>query len=142
MHELSRQQAMLSTSLERLTVETSGLLSSYADHARVLDETKNTTVDLLDTVVAVADNIATIEEARHSSFYHLGISRWMPYIISPVATLLLGSYGLEPSAMRNLSLVALGEVVGFMVSQVQQLTVSHLPFFADNLANNNTMVSL
>lgn len=107
-----------------------------------LDEAKNTTADLLDTVVAVADNIASIEDARHSSIYGFGIGHWMPYIISPVAMLLLGSYGLEPSAVRNLGLVALGEVVGFVVSHVPRLTMLYFAPFTDNMTSNNTITSL
>lgn len=92
--------------------------------------------------MAVTGNIATIGNAQKSSLYGLGISHWMPYIIGPVATLLLGSYGLEPSATRNLGLVALGEVVGFVISQVQGLAMSHMAFFVDNMANNSTLTSL
>lgn len=142
MHQLSQQQHRLSAGLEHLTVQTNDLLSTYAEHVLALDEARNTTADLLDTVVAVADNIASIEDARHSNIYGFGIGHWMPYIISPVAALLLGSYGLEPSAVRNLGLVALGEVVGFVVSHIPRLPMLYFAPFADNWANNNTVASL
>lgn len=141
MHELSQQQHMLSSGLDRLTMVTSDLLSTYSNHSRALDEAKNMTADLLITVAAVADNLAAIEDSRNSSLYDLGISHWMPYIVSPIATLLLGSYGLAPSAIRNLSLVALGEVVGFVVSHIQRLTMSQVAIFVDNTASNKTMAS-
>lgn len=142
MKEQSNKQHMLSTGLEQLTIQTSGLLSTYADHARALDEATNKTTNLLEAVVAVTDNIDTIGNAQKSSRYGLGISHWVPYIIGPIATLLLGSYGLEPSATRNLGLVALGEVVGFVVSHVQGLAMPYMAFFAGNMANNSTLTSL
>lgn len=141
MNELSRQQQLLSSSLEWLAAQHSGLLSTYADHAQALDAVRNTTVDLLDTVVAVADNIATIQDARKSFLYDFGISRWLPYIISPIAALLLGSYGLEPSATRNLTLIALGEVVGFVVSHARWLTMPNVAFFAESMTNNSDVAS-
>lgn len=141
MKEISNQQHVLSDGLEQLAAQTHGLLSTYADHARALDEATNTTANLLETVVAVNDNIATMENARISSLGGLGIGRWVPYIISPIATLLLGSYGLEPSATRNLGLVALGEVVGFVAAHVQRLAVPYMALFARDMANNSTVIS-
>lgn len=72
-----------------------------------------------------------IEEASHSYFQGLGLSGWVPYIVSPIVTLLLGSYGLGPSAIRNLGLVALGEVVGYSVSYYNRVTIPRSLFATD-----------
>ena len=38
-----------------------------------------------------------------------GMISWWPYVVCPVFTVGLGSYGLPPSPMRNLGLMMLGE---------------------------------
>lgn len=141
MDQLSQQQRMLSDGLEQFTTQTSGLLTTYAEHAQALEEAKNTTTDLLESVAAVTEKIGNLQDVRHSSLFGLGISHWVPYIVSPIATLLLGSYGLEPSAMRNLGLVALGEVFGFVVSHARQVTESYMTVFAYTVVNNETVTS-
>lgn len=101
------------------------------------------TDDLLDTLEEVAVAAAIIEEANYSYLRGFGLSSWVPYIISPIATLLLGSYGLAPSAFRNLGLIALGEVVGFSVSHLNCVTFPWPPLFATDEAvvNVTTMAS-
>lgn len=99
------------------------------------------TDDLLDTLGEVAVSAAIIEEANHSYFRGFGVSSWVPYIISPVATLMLGSYGLAPSALRNLGLIALGEVVGFSVSHMKHVTISWPLFATDDAVMNATTMA-
>ncbi|ROW03518.1 hypothetical protein VSDG_01360 [Cytospora chrysosperma] len=139
---LSTRQQSLAEGLDRLTSAADDLSSKYDDHAYALIEAKNMTDDILDTLGEVAMSAAIIEEANHSYFRGLGVSSWIPYIISPVATLLLGSYGLAPSAFRNLGLIALGEVVGFSFSHLNRVTIPW-PVFAteDAVVNATTMAS-
>lgn len=94
------------------------------------------TDDILDTLGDVAIAAAILEEATSSYFQGFGLSGWAPYIFGPVATLLLGSYGLTPSAFRNLGLIALGEIVGFSISHLKCVTVPW-PLFATNEAVMN-----
>lgn len=114
----------------------------HYDHARALGEAKNTTAELLDTLDGIAASTAIIKDASHSLFRSFDISSWIPYIISPVATLLLGSYGLTPSALRNLGLVALGEIVGFWVSHLDTISMAWVPFYGHALTSNTTTAPL
>lgn len=109
-----------------------------------MSEAKNMTTEILDTLGGVAVNAAMIEESSQSRWGGFGISvgSWFPYIISPVATLLLGSYGLEPSAMRNLGLVALGEIIGFSVSNLHGTTMLWMPSSANEMIGNNSITGL
>lgn len=123
--------------MDRLNSAADDLSTKYDDHAHALIGVKNMTDDIFNTLGEVAVSAATIQKSNHSYFQGLGLSGWFPYIISPVATLLLGSYGLAPSAFRNLGLIVLGEVVGFSVSHLGCDTVSW-PLFATNKALLNT----
>ncbi|KAK7744241.1 hypothetical protein SLS53_003762 [Cytospora paraplurivora] len=136
---LSARQQSLAEGLDRLASAADDLSSKHEDHSHALDEAKNMADDILDTLQGVAVSAAAIEEASHSYFQGLGIRGWVPYIVSPIATLLLGSYGLAPSALRNLGLVALGEVLGFSVAHLDRITVPW-PLFAthDAVINDTT----
>jgi hypothetical protein len=81
------------------------LSSSYDDHTELLYQAQNQTSEILETLEDTAASVSTIGDilSLHSSTS----SRW-PYFWSPIASLVLGSYGLRPSAPRNLGLVALG----------------------------------
>lgn len=82
------------------------------------------TNEVLETLEAVAGATAKIEEADRLRWGSVGLGSWIPYIISPATTLFLGSYGLAPSALRNLGLVALGEVIGLCVTHFDHITRS------------------
>ncbi|ROW08242.1 hypothetical protein VMCG_03119 [Cytospora schulzeri] len=139
---LSMRQQTLAAGLDHLTSVADDLSSKYDNHAHALSEAKNMTDDILDTLEEVAASAAIIEKAHHSYFRSLGIGGWVPYIVSPIATLLLGSYGLAPSAFRNLGLVALGEVVGFSVSHLDRVTIPWTLFATDGpVTNASTMAS-
>lgn len=85
------------------------------DHIRSLNEAQNMTNDILVTLDEVAATAVFLEETSQSFLGGPGLFRWTSYIVSPVVTLVLGSYGLAPSALRNLGLVILGEVFGFLL---------------------------
>lgn len=130
--------------LDRLAAKTDGLSSKYDDHIYAMSEAKNMTTEILDTLQGVATNAAMIEEASHSLLRGFGISVgcWVPYIISPLATLLLGSYGLAPSAMRNLGLVALGEVIGFSFNILNGIMTPWMASTANEMVGNNNITDL
>lgn len=56
---------------------------------------------------------------------------WWPYVICPAVSLVLGSYGLPPSMLRNLGLIAAGEAFGFVVASIDDIkrTFDALPTF-------------
>lgn len=125
LHDLAQRQEALSANIDHLVGVTDHLSDKYKDHVLAVDEAKNMTEDILETLQGVAESVVVIEEANRSRWsafsFESGIGAWMPYIFSPVATLLMGSYGLAPSAMRNLGLVALGEVVAFTMSSCHRI---------------------
>lgn len=133
------RQHALSTSLERLAITTETLSAKHVEHANAITEAQNMTNEILETLEEVAGTAAMIEEADRSRWGGMGFGRWVPYIISPVATLLLGSYGLPPSALRNLGLVVLGELVGLSVSHLDWLAVPWGLTEVSNVASNLTM---
>lgn len=93
------------------------------DHVRSLSEAQNMTNDILGTLDEVAATAVILEEASQSFVGRSGLFRWMSYIVSPVVTLVLGSYGLAPSALRNLGLVVLGEAFGFLLCHSNRIYV-------------------
>jgi hypothetical protein len=64
---------------------------------------------LADKITSTLDSAATSATAFQSSFAsQLGLSGWWPFIYCPTASLLLGSYGLPPSLVRNVGLFGIG----------------------------------
>lgn len=137
---LSLRQLTLSTNLDNLVTTTDSLSSKYADHASAIDEARNMTNEILETLEVVAGSAAIIENASRSQWRGFNLSTLLPYLISPVATLILGSYGLAPSAVRNLGLVALGEVIGFSVSHIDRVTMPWKAIPLDSMMDNATAV--
>lgn len=90
----------------RLIDITENLSTKTVDHAHLLQQAQNITNDIIETLEDTASSAATIGDAfsRQAS-----ATSWWPYIWCPAASLVMGSYGLPPSAMRNLALVAMGE---------------------------------
>lgn len=67
---------------------------------------------LADKLVTVLDAAATSAESFQSSMVsRMGLSGWWPFLYCPTVSLLLGSYGLPPSFLRNIGLFGLGECV-------------------------------
>lgn len=133
---------MVGEGLNRLINATDTLSSKYDDHTHLLNEAKNMTNDILYTLEDAAISAAAFNEINGSYFSKSRLSGWWPCIISPVATLLLGSYGLAPSALRNLGLVALGEVVGLSISSFSQMGSDWLPSTTTDNFTNMTATAL
>lgn len=89
----------------RLASVTESLSQTYEQHSQRLNEAHNTTNEILGTLEDMVISTATMSEAILQRTSH---SSWWPYIWCPAASLVMGSYGLPPSAARNLGLVVLG----------------------------------
>ncbi len=76
---------------------------------------------MLETTAASAISV-------HDSLSPLRLAggRWWPYIVCPAASLVMGSYGLPPSAFRNLALVVLGELAGALLASYDRLASTGL----------------
>ena len=131
------RQQTLAGGLDRLSSTAETLSLRQDDHARSLSEAQNITDEILGTLDEVAASAMILEGASLSYLGGSGLFRWISYIVSPVATLMLGSYGLAPSAMRNLGLVVLGEFFGFLFCHAEHI-VPPWPFFAAKYVVQNT----
>lgn len=110
---LARRHDVLEDGLGRLLVTTQNLASNHNIHAERVEQAYNITNELLDALEETATTASTLNKSFLS---RTPTGKWWPHIICPVATLVLGSYGLEPSAFRNLGLLALGEGIGLVFS--------------------------
>ncbi|KAI1846223.1 hypothetical protein JX266_007748 [Neoarthrinium moseri] len=124
--ELEYRQANVEEGMMRLADITENLSGKYNDHTQLLHQAQNMTDEILDALQDTAAAAAIVGDAFSKQ---PPISSWWPFIWCPAASLVMGSYGLPPSAGRNLGLVALGEFVGFMVSSAQSLSFD-LPLFS------------
>ncbi|KAK8068754.1 hypothetical protein PG994_005370 [Apiospora phragmitis] len=116
--ELEYRQMTLEEGMQRLVDLSSDLISKHNDHAQLLHRAKSMTNEIMDTLHETAASAAIVEEALSKK--STVASLW-PYIWCPAASLVMGSYGLPPSVVRNLVLVALGEAAGYVVSSVSMI---------------------
>ncbi|EAA28446.1 hypothetical protein GE21DRAFT_9278 [Neurospora crassa] len=124
--ELSNQQAAalalrqdnLEQGMDRLLAVTETLATKYEDQTQRLQQASNITNDILDILENTAEAASSVNESLLTG---ASSRSWWPYIVCPTASLVMGSYGLPPSAVRNLALLALGEVAGFMISSFEQI---------------------
>ncbi|KAK1672955.1 nuclear membrane fusion protein Kar5 [Colletotrichum godetiae] len=94
--------------LEKLLHFTDDISSKYESHSERLSHVNHISEDLLDTL----DDMATSTlEVRGYLTQRPSWTSWVPYVACPAASLLMGSYGLPPSAVRNLGLIALGKAI-------------------------------
>jgi hypothetical protein len=124
--------------MDRLATATETLTTKFDDHSTMLKQANNITNDILDAL----EETAAVASSMNDSFFMRATTRsWWPFVVFPTASLVMGSYGLPPSILRNLGLLAFGEGVGFVVSSYQQLTTQ---FFGsiDAIATNTTAPSL
>jgi hypothetical protein len=106
--------------MHRLFGITEKLSIQISNHTQALEQAHRLSAGILETLELAADTQYTR--------FQLSPGSWWPHIICPTASLILGSYGLPPSAMRNLGLLALGEVMAWSVASYDQL-------WADQSAN-------
>ncbi|KAH7151823.1 hypothetical protein B0J13DRAFT_619442 [Dactylonectria estremocensis] len=120
--DLFQNQANLEAGMGRLEALADNLLVKFDSHEGRLEQAEQQAVRILDTLDAAIESTAVFS---HSFFGGFGLSELWPYVLFPVASLIMGSYGLEPSIGRNIWLVSIGELIGCVVS-----SASH---YADNL---------
>ncbi|KAF7553206.1 hypothetical protein G7Z17_g3788 [Cylindrodendrum hubeiense] len=92
--------------MERLEGLADNLLVKFDTHDGLLEQAQQKTTQILDTLNAATASAATF---RNSFISNFGLLRLWPYVLFPVASLVMGSYGLEPSIGRNLWLVCIDE---------------------------------
>jgi hypothetical protein len=91
--------------MERIVDMTKILESKYENHATRLSEFQERSDEILEVLGEAAESATAVKGALHNV---PGFSGWWPHVICPAASLIMGSYGLPPSAARNLVLVTFG----------------------------------
>ncbi|KAI1410721.1 hypothetical protein F5Y13DRAFT_192048 [Hypoxylon sp. FL1857] len=106
--ELESRQDKLEQASDILAAgEFQNLATTFDDHTNRLLQASNITNEILDTLEDTAVSAANV---GNSIFKQSSSSSWWPYIWCPAASIVLGSYGLPPSATRNFALLALAKV--------------------------------
>ncbi|KAI0876722.1 hypothetical protein GGS24DRAFT_450083 [Hypoxylon argillaceum] len=118
--ELESRQNSLEQGMQRLIDISDTLASKYDVHTDLLQQAQNITNEILSMLGETSASATTIGDVFLGQ--HSLASRW-PYIWCPVASLIMGSYGLPPSLLRNIGLVALGEIAGFIISSFPPLSI-------------------
>ncbi|KAK8097620.1 uncharacterized protein PG998_013106 [Apiospora kogelbergensis] len=118
--ELEHRQMTLEEGMQRLVDLTGDLSSKHDVHAKLLHQAKGMTNEILETLHETAASAAIVEEALSKKS---PVASLWPYIWCPAASLVMGSYGLPPSVVRNMVLVVLGEAAGYVVSSVSMLSI-------------------
>lgn len=122
--------------MSQLEGMTQTLLLDFDAHSRLLVQANNMTNDMLDTLEATAAATSTIQNSFRG-YGELGV--WWPYIVCPAVSLVMGSYGLPPSILRNIGLFTLGELAGAMISFHNHLgTMAGVLFTLAGMAHNTT----
>ncbi|KAL5598570.1 hypothetical protein BROUX41_003503 [Berkeleyomyces rouxiae] len=111
MEQIERRQESLQQGIEHLVGITAFLAREHYEHAQRLGNVTQKTSEILQSLETAALSVSTLHKSAISRNSNYILSLW-PFAVCPVTTLALGSYGLQPSAVRNLALVALGEGVG------------------------------
>ncbi|XXG96138.1 hypothetical protein Hte_002417 [Hypoxylon texense] len=104
--DLESRQENLEQGMQRLVYFTENLTTEIYDHTNLLHQARNITNEIRDTL---EDTVTSANYIGDSFFKQSSTSSWWPYVWCPAASLVLGSYGLPPSAVRNLALLALGK---------------------------------
>lgn len=85
------------------------LSQRFGEHVQLLTAAQNVTDDIFLTLMEAASSAETV---KTSFLMHGEWVEWWPYVICPVASLVMGSYGLPPSIVRNLVLIVVGSLRG------------------------------
>ncbi|KAI2633316.1 hypothetical protein GGS21DRAFT_491037 [Xylaria nigripes] len=109
---LESRQDNLEQGLQRLTQTSNSLTDQFDVQMDLLKGAQNITKDIYKSLADAAASAATVGNL----FLENSLTSWWPYIWCPMVSLVMGSYGLPPSLLRNLGLVALGETAGIIIS--------------------------
>lgn len=82
------------------------LLAQHKGHQEQLVSAQQTASDLIDILDSASSSAVTLRGTIYSGF---GWGSWWPHVFCPLTSLVVGSYGLPPSATRNIMLISLGE---------------------------------
>ncbi|UNI18211.1 hypothetical protein JDV02_004493 [Purpureocillium takamizusanense] len=118
--EISRRQETIEAGMENLAKLADTLAIKHYGHQKALSDAQESVEQVLDTL----ESVSTSAGGLRSSMSGLSMTKWWPYLLCPVTTLIVGSYGLPPSAMRNMLLLGLGEAAGFIITTANQYTSS------------------
>lgn len=93
--------------MKRLEGLADSLLTQHEGHQERLVHAQQKASDLIDILDSASSSAANL---RTSIYKSLGWGSWWPYVFCPLTSLVVGSYGLPPSATRNLMLISLGKL--------------------------------
>lgn len=96
-----------SKKLELLNVLADEATDKHRTNGALLQATQNKTHQILSSLNDAASSISALQ----APLVRLGWAGWWPYIVCPAASLLMGSYGLQPSVTRNLILIGASESI-------------------------------
>lgn len=119
--ELAGRQQNLEKGLGRLFELTEDLSSQYEVHSEHLTDAQKKSEDILVALDKMANSASDVSGSLKGPSSWM---KWVPYLICPTGTLLMGSYGLPPSAGRNLVLIGIGEVVGAAISHIEYVKLA------------------
>lgn len=110
--------------MHQLELYVDAMSSRYNEHGERLKEAQRKADQILGTLDSAASSVASFRSSISSTF---SLKGWWPYIYCPVASLIMGSYGLPPSATRNIVLIGLGEIAGYLISNIAHHITVFLP---------------
>ncbi|KYK55083.1 nuclear membrane fusion protein Kar5 [Drechmeria coniospora] len=103
--QMAQKQKKIEAGMERLAEMADALTVRHEHHQQYLNQAQQSAEQVLRTLDSVTTTASTF---KSSILDALGFSRWWPFVFCPATTLVVGSYGLPPSAARNIALVGLG----------------------------------
>lgn len=112
---------------------------NMSDHRRLLAQANNLTNNILDTLEATAAATSTIQNALSGYGER---AKWWPFVLCPVVSLVMGSYGLQPSMLRNIGLLTVGEMLGVMISSYGHFCEVTSAFFSVSGLSSNTTAGI
>ncbi|KAF4504895.1 hypothetical protein G6O67_008288 [Ophiocordyceps sinensis] len=118
--EIAQGQDKIEADMRRLSEVAGALITKQEWHQGQLEQAQLQALQVLNTLDSVS---ATAVTFRSNLLGGLGLTKWWPYIVCPITSLIIGSYGLPPSAVRNVVLVGMGETLGFLIASVKQYNV-------------------
>lgn len=107
--------------MQRLIGISDTLVTNYDIHTDLLQQAQNITngvLNALEETAASATALGGVFSGKRS------ISSWWLYVWCPVASLVVGSYGLPPSLLRNLILFTIGKAHFPFRSRMPRLTIN------------------
>ncbi|KAL7816217.1 hypothetical protein V8C26DRAFT_97895 [Trichoderma gracile] len=107
------RQKKIEAGMQQLEGLADSLLVKHKAHKERLSNAQQTASDLMDILDSASTSAVTLRSSIYNSF---GWGSWWPHVFCPLTSLVVGSYGLPPSAMRNVVLIGIGEMAGLGVS--------------------------